>query len=160
MDYHRFRIVAAYLLIGGFAHAQIVSQIGVNYEAIPVEHHAAIERAIGYYEGLGYRFEFAACDEDGTICFHWQDEAYYARSLFTHPEPWRDDIILSSRYDLGHYLTTVVAHEIGHILGIWEHGDELMAPFPATGARLSLRDQRRLRGVHRFAPAAPSGAWR
>ena len=134
--------------------------LGVNYDAIPVEHHEAIEQAIGYYEALGFQFEFAACDEDRTICFHWESQGYYARSLFTHPEPWRDDIILSSRYDLGDYLTTVVMHELGHILGIWEHGTELMAPFPLPGARLSLRDQRRLRGAHRFAPTAPSGAWR
>lgn len=160
MDYHRFRIVAAYLLIAGFAHAQIVSQIGVNYESIPVEHHPAIERALDYYEALGYEFEFAACDEDNTVCFHWEPQSYYARSLFTHPEPWKDDIILSSRYELGHYLVTVIMHELGHILGIWEHGDELMAPFPAMGSRLTLRDQRRLRGVHRFAPSASSGAWR
>lgn len=160
MDYHRFRIVAAYLLIAGFAHGEILSPIGVNYESIPAGHHEAIERALDYYEALGYEFEFAACDEPETICFHWQDEGYYARSLFTHPEPWKDDIIFSSRYDLGDYLTTVVMHELGHILGIWEHGTELMAPFPAAGARLSLRDQRRLRGVHRFAPPLPSGAWR
>ena len=138
----------------------ITLALGINYDTIPPENHEAIERAIGYYEGLGYAFEFAACDEDGTICFHWQDEAYYARSLFTHPEPWRDDIILSSRYDLGDYLTTVVMHELGHILGIWEHGTELMAPFPEAGARLTLRDQRRLRGVHRFVLSTPSGLWR
>ena len=161
MDYHRFRIVVAYLLIGGFAvHGKILSPIGVNYESIPVDHHPAIERSLDYYEGLGYEFQQAACDEPETICFHWQNEAYYARSLFTHPEPWKDDIIISSRYDLGGYLTTVVMHELGHILGIWEHGDDLMAPFPAMGSRLTLRDQRRLRGVHRFVPAAPSGAWR
>ncbi|HUW32183.1 MAG TPA: hypothetical protein VM223_11275, partial [Planctomycetota bacterium] len=89
-----------------------------------------------------------------------QEQPYYARSLFAHPEPWKDDIILSSRYDLGDYLTTVVMHELGHILGIWEHGEGLMAPFPEAGARLTLRDQRRLRGVHRFAPSTPSGQWR
>jgi len=138
----------------------ITCALGVNYESIPVEHHPAIERAIAYYEALGFEFEQAACDEPDTVCFHWQDEAYYARSLFTHPEPWWGDIIISSRYDIGGYLTTVVAHEIGHILGIWEHGSDLMAPFPAIGARLSLRDQRRLLGVHRFAPPVPSGAWR
>jgi len=147
-------------LIAALALPVITCALGINYDAIPVEHHAAIERALGYYEGLGFRFEFAACDEPDTICFHWWDEGYYARSLFTHPEPWRDDIILSSRYDLGDYLKTVVAHEIGHILGIWEHGDELMAPFPEADARLTLRDQRRLRGVHRFALSTPSGPWR
>ena len=147
-------------LIAALALPVITCALGINYDAIPVEHHAAIERALGYYEGLGFRFEFAACDEPDTICFHWWDEGYYARSLFAHPEPWRDDIILSSRYDLGDYLTTVVAHEIGHILGIWEHGTDLMAPFPEAGARLTMRDQRRLRGIHRFAPSVPSGAWR
>ena len=91
------RLIAALLL------PVITLACGVNYDAIPVEHHPAIERALDYYEGLGYGFEFAACDEDNTICFHWWDEGYYARSLFTHPEPRRDDIILSSRYDLGDY---------------------------------------------------------
>ena len=148
------RLIAALLL------PVITCSLGVNYDAIPPEHHPAIERAIAYYEALGYAFEFAACAEDTTLGVHWWDEGYYARSLFTHPEPRRDDIILSSRYDLGDYLATVVAHEIGHILGIWEHGDELMAPFPAAGARLSLRDQRRLRGVHRFVPDTPSGLWK
>jgi len=147
-------------LFAALALPVITAVFGVNYDAIPVEHHEAIERAIGYYEALGYDFESAACDEPATICFHWQDHGYYARSLFAHPEPWRDDIILSSRYDLGDYLTTVVMHELGHILGIWEHGTDLMAPFPLPGARLTLRDQRRLRGVHRFAPSASSGAWK
>jgi len=138
----------------------ITCALGLNYESIPPEHHEAIERAIGYYEALGYEFEQAACDEPETICFHWEPQGYYARSLFVAPEPWRDDIILSSRYDLGDYLTTVVMHELGHILGIWEHGAELMAPFPEAGSRLTLRDQRRLRGVHRFALSTPSGPWR
>jgi len=138
----------------------ITCALGVNYESIPVEHHPAIERAIAYYEALGFEFEQAACDEDNTICFHWEDQSYYARSLFVAPEPWKDDIILSSQYELGHYLVTVIMHELGHVLGIWEHATDLMAPFPLPGARLTLRDQRRLRGVHRFAPAAPSGPWR
>jgi len=147
-------------LFAALALPVITAVFGVNYDAIPPEHRPAIERALDYYEALGFEFEFAACDEDDTVCFHWENQGYYARSLFTQPEPWKDDIILSSRYDIGGYLTTVVAHEIGHILGIWEHGSDLMAPFPAIGARLSLRDQRRLLGVHRFAPPAPSGAWR
>ena len=138
----------------------ITLALGINYDTIPPEHRPAIERALDYYEALGYEFEQAACDEDNTVCFHWEPQSYYARSLFAMPEPWKDDIILSSRYELGHYLVTVIMHELGHSLGIWEHGEGLMAPFPLSGARLTLRDQRRLRGVHRFALSTPSGPWR
>ena len=137
-----------------------LASIGINLDAIPEERTGEVLEALAYYEWFGYEFEYRGCEALDTICFYWQPEGYYGRALMFHPEPWKDDIIISSSRVDEFDLTTVVMHELGHVLGCWQHSTGLMSSNPTKGSKLALEDQRKLRGNHRFIPPKPSGVFR